>query len=595
MQKLKTRFDNLTLYQKFLLIFSGSIVCICTMFLLSLQVLTKNYEETLYQTNASLLSHVSASIEAGMESVETISYNILTDTSIQKQLMALNQTTDTEKTAVGKRDLYNLLNSYTFYNEYVESISLVFPDQSFLCVGNSGDLDHFSLDEMEQRLDDASGRVVWTPGKIPGNLLACTRRIRQIKYLTLEDLASLYIVVDLERLIRDVLVSAGYSPEHAAFILMADGVRIYPEEPYHDELCARLISAPKEKTNSYQILSLDGERKFVIGGQIPRAGWQYLYIRNYDALFNQIQGTKAAIFGLTICFSGMILIAIRAAIRQLWRHIDFLIQKIRCFGKGEPIPQNPCPYEERTDEIGQLHQNFDEMTRSVKILRDENYDKQILLKDTTIKMLQQQINPHFLYNTLDTINWLAMKYGADDISTMASSLGMLFRSAISNSQDLIPLTEELDILGNYINIQQIRFKDRVTFELSIPEALGDIRVPKLCIQPLVENALKYSTEYTDAPCVVQVTVKELQQEYLIRVSNTGSQFEEDLLEKLRSHQLLPHGSGIGLNNIDSRLKLLYGSRYGLQLCNENKMATVVLLIPKEKEEEEPHDSITHCR
>ena len=96
------------------------------------------------------------------------------------------------------------------------------------------------------------------------------------------------------------------------------------------------------------------------------------------------------------------------------RHIQFLVQKIRCFGRGETIPKNTCSYDHRFDEIGQLHQSFDQMTQSIKILRDENYDKQILLEDTTIKMLQQQINPHFLYNTLDTMNWLAQKCGSED-------------------------------------------------------------------------------------------------------------------------------------------------------------------------------------
>ncbi len=101
------------------------------------------------------------------------------------------------------------------------------------------------------------------------------------------------------------------------------------------------------------------------------------------------------------------------------------------------------------------------MTHSVKVLRDENYDKQLLLRDSTIKMLQQQINPHFLYNTLDTINWMAQKYGADDISMMVRSLGNLFRASIAGQKDIIPLSEELEVLNDYIRIQEMRFKDRL--------------------------------------------------------------------------------------------------------------------------------------
>ena len=199
-------------------------------------------------------------------------------------------------------------------------------------------------------------------------------------------------------------------------------------------------------------------------------------------------------------------------------------------------------------------------------------------------MLQQQINPHFLYNTLDTINWMAQKYGADDISTMVRSLGNLFRASITGEGDLIPLADELAVLDNYIQIQKIRFKDRLVFELVVPEDISHIFVPKLCIQPLVENALKHAMEYTDEICTIRVTVREREGSYRIKVANTGSQFEEDLLWKIEHRQITPQGSGVGLVNIDSRLKLIYGDHYGLTFYNKNGMAVVMLSIPKEREE-----------
>ena len=279
------------------------------------------------------------------------------------------------------------------------------------------------------------------------------------------------------------------------------------------------------------------------------------------------------------------MLLVEAVFRHVLKHLDFLVEKIRCFGNGEPVPkQREYDYVNRRDEIGQLHVNFDEMTKSVKVLRDENYDKQLLLRDATIKILQQQINPHFLYNTLDTINWMAQKYGADDISTMVRSLGNLFRASITGEGDLIPLADELAVLDNYIQIQKIRFKDRLVFELVVPEDISHIFVPKLCIQPLVENALKHAMEYTDEICTIRVTVREREGSYRIKVANTGSQFEEDLLWKIEHRQITPQGSGVGLVNIDSRLKLIYGDHYGLTFYNKDGMAVVMLSIPKEREE-----------
>ena len=112
------------------------------------------------------------------------------------------------------------------------------------------------------------------------------------------------------------------------------------------------------------------------------------------------------------------------------------------------------------------------MKSNVKTLRDKNYEKQLLLRDTNIKMLQQQINPHFLYNTLDTINWMAQKYGADDISTMVRSLGNLFRAAVNSKEDLIPLKKELDVLriisGSSRSVSETGWTSSCTYRMTFP-------------------------------------------------------------------------------------------------------------------------------
>lgn len=584
MPQIKKSFNNISLHRKLLLIITISIFCIYLVFFLCFQYLVSNYEKTLYRTNAALLNHVSSSIESAMGAIETLSYNIITNSSIQNNLMDLHSSSNGSRMLVTRRTLYNTLNSSAFSSKYIKSISLLFPDQDYICIGNSSDLDAFDIDSVEKRLPTSKGKPLWVSERNPGGLAVCARQIRQIKYLSLESLSSLYLIIDLESMINDALEDAGYSPSDSNFILIADSQRIYPEKPYHDELCTELISDSSSMENDYKIIGLDDGKKFIIRGTIDGFGWEYLYFRDYNQIFYRIQAVKLMTFVFTILFGMIALFCIRISIRRILCHLDFLIQKIRNFGKGEQVPVNHYRYDDRTDEIGQLHQSFDHMTKSVKILRDENYDKQILLKDTTIKMLQQQINPHFLYNTLDTVNWLAQKYGVDDISTIVGSLGNLFRASISSQGELIPLTEELSFLDNYIRIQQIRFKDRMTFCLTVPENLSAISVPKLCIQPLVENALKYALEYSDDPCSISVTVQELEKEYLIEVSNTGSRFENDLLRKLQNHTIIPQGSGIGLINIDSRLKLLYGDNYGLNFYNHGEIATVTLLIPKEKEE-----------
>ena len=165
---------------------------------------------------------------------------------------------------------------------------------------------------------------------------------------------------------------------------------------------------------------------------------------------------------------------------------------------------------------------------------------------------------------------------------MVRSLGNLFRAAVNSKEDLIPLKMELDVLKDYIRIQQIRFGDRLDFQLHVPDDISNIYVPTLCIQPLVENALKYALEFSDDVCHITVTISEKDTVYQITVANTGSHFEDDLIWKLEHRQVTPQGSGVGLVNINSRLKLLFGDRYGLSIYNEDEWPLYCCPFPKKE-------------
>ncbi len=452
-------------------------------------------------------------------------------------------------------------------------------------MGSSDDILKFDVKELSKSLDSLKGGSIWSSSIEAGPDTVCARQILKLRYLSLKKLGEMYITVNMDKMIEDGLTNSGSFSENSNFILMSGGKRIYPSKPFHDELSLQLIEDIKQQENAYTIATLDGKKEFIISGHIPYAKWDYLYFRDYDPLFYGIRLISMQIFLFTFCIITVTAVWVNVIFRHIFRHLDYLIEKIKCFGSGEVPDYNIklYDYENRQDEIGQLHRSFDEMTHSVKVLRDENYDKQLLVRDSTIKMLQQQINPHFLYNTLDTINWMAQKYGADDISVMVRSLGNLFRASIADQKDIIPLSDELKVLYDYIRIQEIRFKDRLNFELDTPEKISQIFVPKLCIQPLVENALKHAMEDTDELCRIRVSIQEMEQDYQIQVSNTGSQFEEDLLEKIANKEITPQGSGVGLLNINSRLKLLYGDNYGLKFYNKGGKAVVMLSIPKEQE------------
>ncbi len=569
-------YANLPLKKKITVIVYTSFLFLGIVFLINLHKLTTYYDRDMYQTNAQLLDNIISNIESEMSTISNMSDYIIADNVIQDSLTRLFNFSNYDKSASYRRDAYEALYTYMFLNDYIRSITIVI-DDTVITMGDSLEESELDFDTINKQAADANGGPVWISDKTTNYSCFCVRQIRQKKYLNLRELGILYVKVDLDKIIADALKKAGYTPDITEFILFHEGDQIYPEKDVYEQNKIRESNSPE----SYQIESIDGKKKFIIFGNMNYVPWNYYYFRNYNQIFYQATQAKYSAVLLTAVFLLISILFTNIILKNIFKHLDYLIYKMKEFG-GEPVlpTVKKYDYQGRQDEIGRLHRTFDEMTKKVKALRDENYDKQLLLKDATIKILEQQINPHFLYNTLDTINCMAQMEGNEDISTMVLSLGNLFRASIMQQKELIPLKEELEFLNSYIQIQKIRFKERLQFTIDIPEKYNTILVPKLSIQPLVENALKHSMEYSFEPCEISLMLNEKDDCYQLRLANTGSHFEADLLEKIRQNTLKPVGNGVGLINIDSRLRLIFGEEYGLSFFNQDNMAIVLLEIPK---------------
>ncbi len=263
-------------------------------------------------------------------------------------------------------------------------------------------------------------------------------------------------------------------------------------------------------------------------------------------------------------------------------HLDRLIHKIRLFGENDgtlPDTFQTCSYAKRNDEFGILHQNFDNMADQIHHLIHVNYQNELLMKDAQIKALETQINPHFLYNTLESINWRAKDLGEQDISRMVESLGYLLRAALSQKSKTFSIRQELEFVNCYLTIQKIRFADQLRIGIEADEDLMDIQIPKLIIQPLAENAIHYALEEIMDECYIQINIFRENHLIYIEVKNSGSQFEENLLNKLKDERIKPNGFGIGLLNINERLKLTFGNEYGLTLYNQDNLAAASIRLP----------------
>ena len=238
----------------------------------------------------------------------------------------------------------------------------------------------------------------------------------------------------------------------------------------------------------------------------------------------------------------------------------------------------------RQDEMGRLAASFDRMTAEYRHNLERSVQRERELNETRLRMLQSQLNPHFLYNTLDCMKWLGVTGGVPQVAELAADLAALLRAGISGSE-YITLEEELELIGRYLAIQEVRFGDRFVCELDVDERFQHCVVPKLILQPLVENAIIHGVADSDEGFIKLWAEEDAEGYLLLKVSDNGSGIPPEVLERLNSHELIP-GGHLGLNNVDRIVRLSYGESCGLSAYpNEGGGSCVQLRLPMQKGEE----------
>lgn len=260
---------------------------------------------------------------------------------------------------------------------------------------------------------------------------------------------------------------------------------------------------------------------------------------------------------LCVCFS---LTAALWASRGLFRPIRSLNSAMAAVEEGDLDTRLTV---NGTDELSQLAGRFNRMTRRLK----ENFEYTLLqqqeLNDVQVRMMQAQLNPHFLYNTLDTLKWLGKIHQVSEVSTISADLAHILRQSISG-EPFVPLEQELILLDRYVEIQQIRFPGKFTYTVQVPDELRALPVPRLMLQPLVENAIIHGFE-DGSRGTVTVSAHRAGDSLVLTVEDDGCGMSPDSLTRFLSRKPAKNGQHLGLYNVDAILRLHYGADCGLRL------------------------------
>jgi len=250
---------------------------------------------------------------------------------------------------------------------------------------------------------------------------------------------------------------------------------------------------------------------------------------------------------------------------------------------------------DNVDEITELGMSFNIMIGKIKELLDSKIKEQENLKKAELRALQAQINPHFLYNTLDTIIWMAESKQTDQVVTIVSALSNFFRISLSKGMDWITIGEEVERIRSYLTIQKMRYRDILDFKISVDEDVSENTILKLILQPLVENALYHGIKNKRQGGTIIVRARRKgDDEVQLEVEDDGIGFTPEKLAQLRAELEDDSGdikleSGFGIGNVNKRIRLYYGKQYGLSIQSEYATGTLVTLVIPAKMENAHQD------
>ena len=328
---------------------------------------------------------------------------------------------------------------------------------------------------------------------------------------------------------------------------------------------------------------------YVMADLIQEYMYTYLYYEavHLDALQSTMITNMVVLMGVVVVLALVLLFLLLSYSRKLSRRIvdpiDMLCDRLVAIGRGGLLVCEPIQAD--VEEVQLLSDGIESMVGHLKRQIERNTEQEKQRRRTELALLQAQINPHFLYNTLDTIVWLIESGEITESINMVGSLSNFFRFSLSRGQNVISLKEEQQHIKSYLEIQHMRYRDLMEYEIDIPKELDDYIIPKLTLQPLVENALYHGIKIRRRKGLIRVSGRVQEDSILLEVTDDGSGMSAERLEELRASLADGRPEGFGLRTVHQRIQILFGTEYGLSLESTPDIGTSVYVkIPMKTSE-----------
>jgi two-component system sensor histidine kinase YesM len=384
------------------------------------------------------------------------------------------------------------------------------------------------------------------------------------------------LLVDLNySVINDLCNKIRLGKKGYIFILDPNGSIVYhpQQQLIYSNLKSELIEEVLAAGSGSFVTSKGGSSRIYTIKESNNTGWKIVGVAYVDELVTNKKEIQTSIILGGILFLIIAVVLSIVISLHISRPIKLLADSMKMIEKGNFDTQVDV---NSSNEIGQLGLRFNRMTAKIKELMIQNIQEQELKRKSELKALQAQINPHFLYNTLDSIIWMAEVKKAGEVVLMVSSLAKLFRLSLSKGDEIIPIRNEIEHIKSYLTIQKMRYKDKLDFEIEVEDSILSYKTIKIILQPLVENSIYHGIKNKDRAGLVRITGSRVGDKIVLSVIDNGIGMAPETLEALLQKPVSSEqGSGMGVNNVNQRIKLYYGEEYGLQYESEPDQGTTV--------------------
>ncbi len=479
-------------------------------------------------------------------------------------------------------DMFRYLEETTGVNniKLYTNNNFIFSDENV----NMFNIENIKNSNWYRILNSQTNNTIWCPpsyfedqpenGK---NIFSIARIIFNLDKLT-EKLAVLRVDIK-EDIIKNTLINAALTPNTSVYILGPNDI-ILSNNTFDESnfWSIRNKNLQKLPSRAWSTLNIKNQTIIINYTPIKNTGWYLVYIipkKDIMAISIKFKNEMLVYMFIVISLSYILVYFIS---NSNVKRLSLLTKEMRKVERGN---LNVSLERMGQDEIGELMYNFNNMVIRTSVLMEEKYKMGQEIKSAELKALQAQINPHFLYNSLDLINCIAIKHNIPDIIKMVSALAKFYKLSLSKGKDIVSIKDEITHVQLYVEIQNMRFDNKIDFVLDIDEEIYEYSTLKILLQPIVENSILHGIFEKDSKSGTIKITSQLNAEVItFTIEDDGIGIPKDKIYQLLSDDNSSNNKGYGSKNTNDRIKLFYGEQFGLSYSSElNKGTTVKLQIP----------------